>query len=478
VLGRGCGKTFSLALFAVLMAILYPKTKIGCLGPSARQGDLIFNEVEALFNDSDYFKASTTNHKVSRSPVRNIVKFSNGSFIESTPIGQGGKVRGARYNIVCLDEYAQFDPEIINLVIKPFLAVKRKGSTNKLIESSSAFYKHNHLYERYKYYKKKIEYDDDSKYFLANYDYRDVLLDPDSPFEMDMEIIRQQKETMTESEFQMEWLGQFPDESDTFFTSKLVEEICTPRPPAEVPVKIELSCFDTNSKGERINNGYNYILGVDIAKAPGQANFALGVGKIVGDVIQPVNMITLNGGTYTEMVKLIRECTLNYNVIRIQMDRGGGGEALKEELAKPWIDRVEEKIYLPILDMDDEETANAAGLRYLRLINFQGSKHSNLFTNLKAEMEHKRVQFPINQRRDSSGNKELERAGQELIATKRELMVVGSKPRGANLHFEPPTGFNMDRAVALTLIVDAILDQREPQWHSKIPEELPIGQWA
>ncbi len=56
-------------------------------------------------------------------------------------------------------------------------------------------------------------------------------------------------------------------------------------------------------------------------------------------------------------------------------------------------------------------------------------------------------------------------------------MVTSSKPRGANLRFEVPTTFRMDRAVALTLVIDAMLDEREPEWKTKIPQELPIGGW-
>lgn len=601
--------TAILAIISVLQALLYPNMKIGCLGPSARQGDLIFNEIDNLWRNSEYFRASAVGNKgPSRSPAKSIIKFHNNSFIESTPIGAtGGKVRGARYNVLCLDEFAQFNLDIINLVIMPFMGVRQRDKANKLVMSSSAFYRHNHLWDRFKFFKRKIMIEGSKDYFLANYDYEDVLLDPNNPFVMDMDVIDQQKETMTRNEFEMEWCfpgntliqtnkrnkkiskinpgdyvlthngkfkkviktmsrfyegnlvkitsnsrkiyctpnhpiyvcsldkfmfkpaidvceddflitpvyksykqmllnkvvdvdkafyegqvfnlvveddnsyvansfavhncGIFPDETDNYFSSRLVDDICTPKAPYDIP--IELSCSDGKS-----NNGHDYILGVDIAKAPGQANFSVGVGRIEGNIIKLVYMITLNGGTYDQMVAIIRDCTLKFNVIRIQMDKGGGGEAIKEELAKPWYDKTTKETYLPILDMDDSETENANGLRYLRLVNFQGAKHSNLFTNLKAEMEHNRVLFPINLRRDALGNKQLERIGRELIMTKQELMVMASTPRGANLHFSVPNSFRMDRAVALALVVDAVIDKREPSWQTNIPQELPVGAWV
>lgn len=483
VMGRGSSKTRMVATFSVLRAMLYPDTKIGCLGPGARQGSFIFNEIESIFNNSDFFKAAASS-KISRAPIREFVKFYNNSFIESLPIGQhtgGSKIRGARYNILCLDEFAQFDPDILSLVIMPFLAIQKIGRPNKIIQSSSAFYKHNHLWERYKFFRKKIEIDRDPNYYLAEYDYRDLLLEPDFPFQPDMNVIEQQRETMTKIDFEMEWLGFFPDESDAYFSSYLIDHECTPK---DIQVEIELSSFrqkkdkDGRLYGERINNNADYIMGVDIAKAPGQANFAIAIGRIESKICSLVNVISLNGGTYDQMVKLIRECTINYNIVRIQMDKGGGGEALKEQLAKPFYDRISETIYKPILDMDDEGTLNADGLRYLRLINFHGAKHSNLFTNLKAEMEHKRVKFPINHFRDPDGSKDLERSMLEIREIKKELIVTTSKPRGANLHFEVPSTFRMDRAVALTLVIDAMIEERLPEWKSKIPQELPVGSWV
>ncbi len=475
VFGRGVGKTYLLAVFSVLRGMLYSNTKIGALGPVKRQGDYIFREMLIIYNQSPCFRASLKK-PISISPLQSIALFTNGSEIKNIPVGiEGRNVRGERFNILCLDEFAQFDESIVDLVIIPFLAVKKKGLQNKLIMSSSAFYRYCHLWERYKIFLKKILIDKNPDYHLGVYDYNDVLLDPDSDFEPDLNIIAQQRDKMTEDDFKMEYLSTFPRETNSYFSTKLIQETCTPRPPCEDLVEIEMSCY-SQIKGKRINNNHDYILGVDIGKAPGQANFSLGVGRIEGKIVKLVNMFTINGGTYKQMVDLIRYCTINFNVIKIQMDKGGGGEALKEELSKPWYDQLEEKIHLPILDMDEDSTLGINGLRYLRLINFQGAKHSNLFTNLKSEMEHGRVLFNIDVRKDP--DKEIEKAGYELLLTKRELMVITSKPRGSNLHFEVPNNFRMDRAVALTLIVDALIEERNPEWQEKIPEEMPVGMWV
>lgn len=483
IFGRGCGKTRMNATVAVLKALLYPNYKVGVFGPIKKQGDYIFNEIEFLYNNSPFFQASIIKG-ISRSPERSIVKFVNGSYVESLPPGDGTKMRGAHYNMICLDEYAQFDESIINLVIIPFMVVKQSDKMNSFIISSSAYYQHNHMYDRFIYYKKQqIKFP--NLYDVFEYDFRDILLDKNGPrgMRVDMNVIKQQQELMTEDEFRMEYLGVFPSDADTFFSVKLFDE-CTPKPPKNKPIEAALSCyhFPVNPKTgkeminrPKINDGFDYVMGVDIAKAPGGANFAIIVCRIRAGKAEVIYCHTINGGTYKQMVEAIRLCTINFNITRIHMDRGGGGEAVKEELAEKWYDPVSKETYMPILDMDDDETEDKVGLRYLRLVNFQGSKHANLFTNLKSEMEHGRVLFPIMFRKDE--NKDMERLGKELVELRKEMVTVQHDTRGANFHFQPPTKkARMDRLVALTLAIDTRVDNREHDWQDiKQVEELDSG---
>ena len=55
-------------------------------------------------------------------------------------------------------------------------------------------------------------------------------------------------------------------------------------------------------------------MGVDIAKAPGGANFAIVVCKRVRNILHVVYCHTINGGSYKQMVSSIRECTINFNI--------------------------------------------------------------------------------------------------------------------------------------------------------------------
>ena len=446
--GRGASKSFSIALFSVLWAMLFPYQKVIALGPSKRQGDYIFNEIEDLYAKSDFFRASVK-RRILRSPMENKVELTNFSTIRSLPIGPGGeKIRGARAHVLALDEYAQFDKDIIDLVIRPFLAIKKKGIDNKLIISSTAYYKWNHFWTQFQRYK-KLSILSPTKYSCTEYNYNDIVIDKDSPFEVAMEQVNEARESMTESDFRMEWLGIFPDGIDNFFSTYLIDT-CTPKPPKNKEVEIEK--FSSLGK---------YLIAIDCAREEGGANFALGIGKITDESLNVVKMITLNGASYQEQIKTIRQSVLDFPVISIFVDKGGGGTTIKDLLAETWYsnngkvvssDSTSKIIHLPILDMDDPACNNKNGLKFLRLIDFHGSKHSSLFINLKAEMEHGRVKFPLDLRRDK--DKEIELLGQNIVALKKELAVIEATPKGAYLNFSVPKRFRMDRAATLAMLVD------------------------
>ena len=71
--GRGTSKTFSMARYVVLKAMMFPDTKIGIIGPSLKQGGFLFDEIESLYSNSPFFRASV-NGKITRATDRYIFK--------------------------------------------------------------------------------------------------------------------------------------------------------------------------------------------------------------------------------------------------------------------------------------------------------------------------------------------------------------------------------------------------------------------
>ncbi|MHA2054941.1 MAG: terminase large subunit domain-containing protein, partial [Candidatus Hodarchaeales archaeon] len=464
VWGRRAGKTYTNAVTAVLYALLYPRKRIMILGPSKRQGDYMFDEIQAMVSKSEYLQASLKKN-VARQPAESRAEFTNGSRIVSIPIGpSGSKIRGAGANLVVLDEYAQFDESIVNLVVRPFLAMKVEGQENKLIITSSAYYKWNHLYDLYCDYRKLIA-EGAKNVYISEYDYRDVLLDKNSAITPDLSQIEASRKATTIADFEMEYFRKFPDSIENFFPTKLIDE-CTPKPPRYEEIDIE----------KKSDTGF-YIMGVDCARAKGGSNFCALVGKVFNGEFHVVHLVALNGRPYQEMISRIRDLLFRFPIELIYMDRGGGGETLKDYLAEDWINPSTMQKMLPLLDIDDKETEGKVGLRMLRMVNITAPVHNSLYINLKAEMENGRVKFPINLRRDM--DPEIELLGQNVIAMKKELAVIEAKPKGAYLHFSAPNRFNTDRAMALSLAVSAFRGETRPELQEKDDySDLATGMWV
>jgi hypothetical protein len=464
VWGRRAGKTYTNSVTAVLYALLYPRRRIMILGPSKRQGDYMFDEIQMMVSKSEYLRASLKKG-IARQPAESRAEFTNGSKIVSIPIGPGGgKIRGAGANLVVLDEYAQFDESIVTLVVRPFLAMKVEGQENKLIITSSAYYKWNHLYDLYCDYRKQAISRPGSVY-VSEYDYRDVLLDKKSAIQPDMSQIEAAQKAATVADFEMEYLRKFPDSIENFFPTRLIDE-CTPKAPKFIPIELEKK----SDKG-------SYIMGVDCARAKGGANFCALVGKMVNNEFHVVHIVTMNGRKYQEMIASIRELLFNFPIESIYMDKGGGGDTLKDYLAENWIDPVSGRKMLPVLDKDDKETEGKIGLRLITMISISAAVHNSLYINLKAEMEHGRVKFPINVRRDM--DPEIELLGQNIVAMKKELAVLEAKPKGAYLHFSAPNRFNTDRAMALSLAVSGFRGKIKPELkEQETYDHLDTGFWV
>jgi len=477
VMGRGVGKSWIDAVFCVLYAMLYPKTKIGIIAPVFRQACYVFDFIEELYDGSPYFRAAVrrSNNRargIQRTYQNQICRFNNGSFIEALPLGDGNKVRGRRYHVVIADEYAQIDEEIIKLVVRPMMNVRKKGIKNKFITSSSAFYAWNHLYVQYLLYK-VMEQRKPKQYAVHEYNYLDVTRIPDSPYEIDMDVINMQKTDMTEEAFNMENLAQFPVESKGFFPARLIES-CVARGK------------EKTANGELIYNGplihlegdlnARYTLGVDSARIAGGDNFAISVIKMEkGHQRSLAYVKSLNGATFQEMRNTIRATLCNFPITMIAMDPAGGGTTLKDLLAEPWQNPITGEAMQPIYDMDDKDIPpEALGVRSLKMVNFTQPMVNHLYQTLKADMQHHRFSFPIDVKKHP--DRQLERAGWDVIATKQELMLLEAEPAGNFFRFKVPEGKKKDRATALSLANYAVNELlQEPD----IPvPTLGVGVWA
>jgi len=460
LLGRGIGKTWLLALFACLYAMLHPKVKIGVITPSFKQTEFLFDKIAEFFEDSPFLRASTG--KLQRTTFRAIVRFHNGSFIEGLPLGTGDKIRGRRYNLILIDEYAFVDEDIIKKVVNPMMNVKIPGIENKQVISSTAYYPWNHYYLQYLFYNIMSE-NKPELYGLHEYIKEDVDSVPNAPFLLDEDVYEMMKSTTTAEIYNMENKCQFPIENVGFFSARLIDA-CTPREKEgqdSCPIEVE-----------GISNS-SYSMGIDAARVAGGDNFSISIEKLEAGVKKFVHGFTLNGAPYQEMIYHIRRLTQEFNIIQINMDAGGGGTTLKDLLMQPY-KTIEGTVLPAILDMDDKDMEYREGQHILRMINFTRTVVNDLYMRLKADMQHRTLQFPLDIRRHS--DRELEKIAKEIIETKRELLVLQAEGKGNYYTFDVPSQFKKDRATSLALATQAANDFLSMYKEESVPE-LATGFW-
>lgn len=161
IASRGLGKTYLVALFAVCRSILYPGSKIVCCSYTFKQG----KEIILKITDDFMQKSPLLRNEISRvSTGQNdcFVYFKNGSWIRVVVAGESS--RGARSNILIIDESRLVPQKIVDTILRPMNAAPRQpgylrkpeyahlSEMNKEFYLSSAFYSASEMYEKVKAY--------------------------------------------------------------------------------------------------------------------------------------------------------------------------------------------------------------------------------------------------------------------------------------------------------------------------------------
>lgn len=439
VAGRGCGKTFLLAVVAVLSCMLYPSYRVGLIGPVFRQAKNIFGEVERLYQRSSIFR-DCTEKKPTRGSDTCYVRFKGteapGSHIEALPLGtDGSKIRGSRFFTICADEFAQIPESIFNTVIKPMAATTRDpmenvekiqrqeelirrgvltaddiddSSVNKIIMASSGFYKFNHMWTRMKAYWKMMEAGDE-KYCVHQVPYWDM----PKGF-LDMDNIEEAKASMSIAEFQTEYEAKMVSDSDGLFKASLLEACSR-------------SGHTITITGEP---GKQYILGVDTAKK--QDCFAVVVVEF-GSPNRIVHVVEKEKMPFPEQAIFIHKLCNKFNVVRIFMDRFGGGESLKDILALGL------EGHEPILDLNDKEHLPKQGNRILELCSPSTTWIQEANFGTKALLERKNYLFPEVPLTTISDQVAISYENVRKMKSQILNIVMTQNPSGTSLHFDTPT---------------------------------------
>ena len=348
VAGRGLGKTFIMALYSVLVAMLKPNHKVGIVSYSFRQAKFVFIEIQKLYNKSPLFRKCCVKAPVIGSESCYMM-LKNGSVIMALPLGDGEKIRGFRANTMIVDEAVKIPGEIFELVILPFMNVAKdpmkkvenvrlrreaieRGETppdedtesNQVIMATTAWFQCSYLYQHYRTWKEQQELGD-KDHSVVSLTYLDA---PEGY--LDMKILELTKRTCSAIRFAMENLAYWPPDTDGFFPRSIFEGA--------------RGNFQVESRGTK--GGY-YVIAVDMARE--QDNIVIMTSKV--DFLKQRNKIVFVKTIKPSMInepngfkvihREVREVIRSFNtngsfVVRLCVDSGGGGGTLRDMLAEPF----------------------------------------------------------------------------------------------------------------------------------------------
>jgi hypothetical protein len=419
VWSRGMSKSFSTAIFAMLDAILNQGVHIGIISKSFRQSKMIFSKMEDIAKSPKAEFLSQCITRVSKANDQWVMEIGE-SKITALPLGDGEKLRGFRFQRMIIDELLLMPEKILNEVILPFLAVienpterqrmydvetemiaqgkmeekdRHKWSNNKIIGLSSASYKFEHLYKMYCDYERLIMNKDDSDgahRVIMHFSY-----DCAPPQLYDQNLIDQAVATMSESQFDREFMAKFTDDSSGYFkVSKM--KACT------IP--------DGEGQSVEVHGEHSdeYILAFDPSwsESEGSDDFAIMIIKInrerkIGTL---VHSYALSGSNLKTHIKYMAYLLTNFNIVAVVGDYNGGVQFLNSCNESSIFKKKNLKLGVIDADLDNHQEYDK-GLRNLKR-QYNKSTRDYVFLRkpsskwiryanelLQASFDHKRMYF-------------------------------------------------------------------------------------
>ena len=370
---RGQGKSFLIAVYCCIRAILYPNSKILIASGTKGQARLIITQKieKELQNMSPRLRKEI--RKIQSSSNECVVYFHNGSYIEA--IVSGDNARGYRGNLLIVDEFRMVSKDNINKVLRPFLNVVRQApfmtkpeyrgyaEENKEIYLSSAWYKNHWSWDNLQSYLKGMMRD--KGYFVCGL-----------PLGLNIEhgLITQtrvdqlkQEEDFDQIAFDMEYECLFFGESERAFYK--LDDIQKGRrlTRAFYPKdNIDYLTHKKKSQVPRRKSGEIRILGVDVAMMGGDGNdnsiFTLARLLPSGDEydIQIPYMESLNGQHSERQAVRLKQLYEDFECDYVVMDTMGNGISLYDACAKVNYDKERDVEYEAWTAFNDEEMSKRA----------------------------------------------------------------------------------------------------------------------
>jgi hypothetical protein len=455
IASRGAGKSFILAVYALLRMIFHPGCKIVIVGAAFRQSRAVMDYAINIWEKSPILKDIGGKNGGPRREVDRVELRIGDSLFTAIPLGDGSKIRGMRANYILCDEYASIPQEIFATVVQGFGVVSsspvekvKKAMINKklkalgewsdeikaltkagikgnqIVYSGTAYYAFNHFYIQFKKWHtiisskgemKKLStvFANEDKSEIEGFDWKDyaILRIPYTYLPegyLDAGIVSQAKANLHTGQFLMEYCGIFQADSDGFYKRSIIEAATTNKPiMTQSGRNVQFSASRTGD-AERI-----YIMGVD--PAADQDNAAIVLLELYQDHRRVVNCWTTNRKKYNAfkaymkqlgialeddyykyIAKKIRGLMRTFNIERIMMDKNGGGTAIAEALASQYTCEEGEFPVYEIVDPEKPKPSDIEeGIHILELIAPNAEINAEANHGMLKDLQDKILLFPM-----------------------------------------------------------------------------------
>lgn len=276
IASRGLGKSFLIAIYCCVRAVLYPGSKICIASGTRSQSTNILEKIRTeILPKSPELKCELIGGDVKISVSEAIALFKNGSYIKV--VTASDSARGNRANVLVLDEFRMIDKDTIDTVLTKFLTASRQPGylnkpeyenlkdqeRNRQAYLSSAYFKDHWSYTKVKSFVKNMMHPD-RDWFICSFPYQLAIKEKLS----NREDIADQMldEDFNEIRWMMEMLAEFYGDSDGAFFN--YESVAKNR-------KIQYPMLPNKTSGKLGNNpkiriqpksvGEKRLLSVDVA---------------------------------------------------------------------------------------------------------------------------------------------------------------------------------------------------------------------
>ena len=382
---RGIGKSFLSAVFCVVRAILWPGTKI-CIASGTRgQGIIVLEKILLELKPNAPLLAAEIDEKQTKMNGTNAqIVFKNGSFIKV--VTSGDSARGNRANVLLLDEFRMISKDVIDTILRKFLAQKRKPLYNELTKeekliahkkeiNQTAYLSSAYFMDHWSYRKctdtAKFMLEGSKRQFICGLPYqlsiKEGLLEEDA-------VLDEMAETdFNEIKFKMEyealWWG---DADGTFFDFSTISKnrrIKYPMLPDQLSSKVG------NSPRVRIppkQNGEIRILSADIAlmSSTKHNNDASAIfinqmiptksGRYASNIVYCESAEGLHTG---DQALVIRRLYDEYRCDYIVLDANGVGLGVYDALVRDIVDSETGEIYPALSCYNNQEMADRCSVK-------------------------------------------------------------------------------------------------------------------